>query len=138
MLPGELIDRNAPMIASVASVAFRTSLSNQRSRIGRAAPVSSSPPAADRRQIAECPVESPELFAVAEPLAHADMAPLIGQRQRVGCRLAEHRLEHRGHPLQKRVVARILDGIFHAELGDLAVAERGRPPSSGCGRRATA
>ncbi len=75
-------------------------------------------------QIAERPVESPELFAVAEPLAHADMAPLVGQRQRVGCRLAEHRLEHRGHPLQKRVVARILDGIFHAELGDLAVAER--------------
>ena len=33
---------NAPMIASVASVALSTSLSNQRSRIGRAAPVSSS------------------------------------------------------------------------------------------------
>ncbi len=36
----ELMEMNAPMIASVASVALSASDSNQRSRIGRAAPVS--------------------------------------------------------------------------------------------------
>ena len=62
-------------------------------------------------ELAQRPVERPQFLAVANPFAEADVAPLFGQRQRIGRGLAEHRLEHRGHALQKRVVARVRLGI---------------------------
>ena len=58
-------------------------------------------------QFAQRLVQRPQLLAVADAFAEADVAPIFGQRQRIGRGLAEHRLEHGGDAFQKRVVARI-------------------------------
>ena len=68
-------------------------------------------------------VERPQFLAVANSFAETDVAPILGQRQRIGRGLAEHRFEHGGDAFEKRVVARIGGGILRAELGNLAAAQ---------------
>ena len=74
-------------------------------------------------ELAQRFVERPQFLAVANSFAEADLAPIFGQRQRIGRSLAEHRLEHGGDAFEKRVVARIGGRILRAELGNLATTK---------------
>ena len=102
------------MIASVASVAFSASDSNQRSRIGlgrsgqdleRAAAIAAERP--------EAPPELGELEQVTR-----------SRRPRVGRRLDQRRLDHARDPFEHGLVARERLGVLRRELPHLAGGHR--------------
>ena len=112
------------MIASVASVALRTSVSNQRSRIGRAAPVSNS--------IASG-MSSPSAASVGTPFRFLAVSrnllprPILrrscGKGSGSGAAFVSGGSRMAATRSSKRVVARIGLRVLVAELGDLPVIQ---------------
>ena len=103
------------MTASVASVPFSSSDSNQRSRIGRAAPVriSTASPAPS--------AQPPERASQREHRPQVARA----RAQQVGRRHRQRRLDDRRHALEHRLVLRVALGVAFAELRDLSAGQLG-------------
>ena len=110
-MPGIEGVAKAPMIASVAMVAFSCSDSNQRSRIGLAAPV--------RISIAFWP-SVPSFLKSSPSLSSCEQ---VARRHGpgIGRRLDQRGLEEVRHPLQHRLVLGEILGVLLRELRDLAM-----------------
>ena len=116
------------MIASVASVAFSTSLSNQRSRIGRAAPVSSSTACGKSAPSSPSARYSAHSFLPSRSrLPRPMLRQSSGSGSGSGAAWLSTGSSTCGHALQKRVVARIGRRIARAEL---ARSRAGTAPAS--------
>ena len=125
-MPGAAGDANAPMMASVASVARSASVSNQRSEDR---PRGARQQFDCRRQVGFQPAhaaeERPQSGPIAQTRAGACAELPAVARQQVRRRVSDDRFKRARDPVEQGVVARIRLGIALAEPGDRLPVGRG-------------